>query len=491
VKKALLIILWLALSFSFAGKAAEKLQAAKEAERKDLQNSLEKARDSLQVLITHQYAFKQTTVETREANKEELDKRRESQERLENELARIKEEKLSREQALDDERKNLVAKQEEWKYLNNQLKDILQKDADGLVEAFPLDRELRRMDLEKIRASLSETNSPAKAFTAFVNYRLHWFGVGNNVSFVKSVVAVEEGGLKQLTIARFGNVLGYGVDSGAAQGACYYLRQTGRLGSEKYSVEKIAAPNWANRLLEQFPKWLQAGKVDGNVMIEVMQNDQARMLIEGKHQSTGMALYDRFSKGGFVMIPMLMLPFWVFYLLFVKIKQYSTRGGLLKKQFEAAMKYLEKKDFDGALNYAKGCKIGLMARIVQSAVERRVQGRDAGERAVYELLALEAPPLRRGLNTLAVIAGAAPLLGLLGTISGMITLFAAVTHHGTGDPKFLAGGISEALITAMTGLAIAIPTLFFHDMTRTAKDRLMANMERDAIAILNAVYPEN
>ena len=96
----------------------------------------------------------------------------------------------------------------------------------------------------------------------------------------------------------------------------------------------------------------------------------------------------------------------------------------------------------------------------------------------------------RNLNTLAVIAGAAPLLGLLGTISGMITLFAAVTHYGTGDPKFLAGGISEALITAKTGLAIAIPVLFIHDLLRAAKDRLMADLENDTIAILNAVYPE-
>lgn len=489
MKRIIFAIVCIACTASYAGRA-EKALLAKEAERRELQNSLEKVRDSLQVLITRQYAFKQTTVETREANKEELDKRREQQERMENELARIKEEKLSREQALDDERKNFAAKQEEWKYLKNQLKDIFQKDADGIIEAFPLDRELRRMDLEKIRSSLSEASGPARAFTAFVNYRLRWFDAGNSVSLVKSVVATEDDGLKRLTIARFGNVLGYGLDSGAAQGACYYLRQTGRLGSEKYSVEKIAAPNLASRLLELFPKWLQAGRVTGTVMIEVMQNDQARMLIEGKRQSTGVALYEKLAKGGFIMIPMLLLPFWVLYLVFIKIRQYAGRGSLLKKQFETAMHYLEKKDWDGALNYAKTCKKGIMARIVQSSLERRGQGREAGERAVYELLSLEAPPLRRGLNTLAVIAGAAPLMGLLGTISGMITLFAAVTHHGTGDPKFLAGGISEALITAMTGLAIAIPVLFIHDLIRGAKDRLMANMENNSIAILNAVFPE-
>jgi biopolymer transport protein ExbB len=89
-----------------------------------------------------------------------------------------------------------------------------------------------------------------------------------------------------------------------------------------------------------------------------------------------------------------------------------------------------------------------------------------------------------------VIAGAAPLLGLLGTISGMITLFAAVTYYGTGDPKFLAGGISEALITAKTGLAIAIPTLFVHDDLRNRKERLLSDIEAMALAVLDKVVPE-
>lgn len=97
----------------------------------------------------------------------------------------------------------------------------------------------------------------------------------------------------------------------------------------------------------------------------------------------------------------------------------------------------------------------------------------------------------RGINTLAVIAGAAPLLGLLGTISGMITLFAAVTHYGTGDPKFLAGGISEALITAKTGLAIAIPVLFIHDFVRNGKDRMLSELERLSIAAMNRIWPED
>jgi biopolymer transport protein ExbB len=487
MKKILFAILFLTVTVSFAGKA-ETIQAMKEAERKELQNSLDKARDSLQELITKQYAFKQQAVEMKEANKDEFDKLLEQQDRMETELARIKEERLSREQSLADEVKNLEAKKEEWTYLQNQIKDIFQKDADGLLEVFPLDKEVRRAELEKLRASLEDHHSPSAAFGAFVNYRLTWYGLGDSIMLTRAVVLPEEGGAKQLTISRFGNVFGYGIDSAA--GTCYYLRQTGRLGADRYSVEKIAAPQLAAKLTEQFPKWLTAGRISGNVLMEVMQNDQARMLIAGKRQSTWLALYESFAKGGWVMIPMLMLPFWVLYLMIGKIVQYTGRGRLLKEQYTTAMKFFDKKDYAGALAWAKSCKGGIMARIVVTSLERQSQGRQTGERAVYEILTLETPPLRRHLNTLAVIAGAAPLLGLLGTISGMITLFAAVTHFGTGDPKFLAGGISEALITAKTGLAIAIPVLFIHDLLRAAKDRLMADLENDTIAVLNAVYPE-
>ena len=154
-------------------------------------------------------------MEMKEANKEEFDKQREQQERMETELARIKEERLNREQTLVDEGKNLDAKKEEWTYLQNQIKDIFKKDADGLLEVFPLDRETRRAELEKIRSSLSENNSPAAAFGAFVNYRLAWLRLGDSITLTKAVVAPEEGLPKQLTIGRFGNVFGYGIDSSA------------------------------------------------------------------------------------------------------------------------------------------------------------------------------------------------------------------------------------------------------------------------------------
>ena len=147
-----------------------------------------------------------------------------------------------------------------------------------------------------------------------------------------------------------------------------------------------------------------------------------------------------------------------------------------------------KQDNAQALAYAQSNK-GLMARILETCLNSPKK-RDIAEDAVRKLIMQETPGLNRNLNTLAVIAGAAPLLGLLGTISGMIALFAAVTYYGTGDPKFLAGGISEALVTSQTGLAIAIPTLFIHDYLRNSKDRLLSDIETMALRVLDKIIPE-
>ena len=469
-----------------AGKPDVTIQL-KENERKLLQNYLSEARDSLQRMIARQYTFKQQTVEQREADKDETDKLREEQTRRENELARIKEERLTREQTLADERKSLLEKQDAWKYSGEQLGELFKKEADGLVEAFPLDKEQRRLELERVRSSLAHGGVPSAVFASFVDYRSRWFAAGDTLSMVKAVVMPEESGPRMLTIARLGNVAAYGVDSA---GASYYLRQTGRLGEQKYATEKILAPQVAAQIAAAVPAWARGGRIEGGVPFEVLQNEHARMLISGKKETYWVGLYHTLEKGGWIMVPMFLLIPWVIYLTIRKTSEFSGTGRRMKKEYDAAMRLLEKNDFDGVMTLAGKSRNGLMIRMVQSCIERRAQGRIGGERAVGELITIETPRLSRSLNTLAVIAGAAPLLGLLGTISGMITLFAAVTHYGTGDPKFLANGISEALITAKTGLSIAIPVLFIHDLLRGAKDRLVADIEKRSITVLNSIFPE-
>ena len=107
---------------------------------------------------------------------------------------------------------------------------------------------------------------------------------------------------------------------------------------------------------------------------------------------------------------------------------------------------------------------------------------DTGRHVVHEL--------ERFLNTLGTIAGVSPLLGLLGTVTGIIKAFNAITVGAMGDPRALSGGISEALITTAAGLVVAIPSLIAYRYLRGRVDRIVIDMEKSAIALADAVENE-
>jgi biopolymer transport protein ExbB len=96
--------------------------------------------------------------------------------------------------------------------------------------------------------------------------------------------------------------------------------------------------------------------------------------------------------------------------------------------------------------------------------------------------------LERFLNTLGIIAEVSPLLGLLGTVFGMIEIFSALMKHGAGDPGALAGGISVALITTAAGLTVAIPSLIFHRYFVRLVDEYVICMEEEAIKLLDILH---
>jgi biopolymer transport protein ExbB len=104
---------------------------------------------------------------------------------------------------------------------------------------------------------------------------------------------------------------------------------------------------------------------------------------------------------------------------------------------------------------------------------------DTGRHVVHEL--------ERFLNTLGTIASVTPLIGLLGTVTGIIKAFNAISAGGMGDPKMLSGGISEALITTAAGLLVAIPSLIAYRYLRGRVDGIVIDMEKSAIALTDAL----
>jgi len=128
-----------------------------------------------------------------------------------------------------------------------------------------------------------------------------------------------------------------------------------------------------------------------------------------------------------------------------------------------------------------------LGRILAAGLMNRNHSREVMKESIEEVGHQVIHELERYLNTLGTIASITPLLGLLGTVIGMIKVFTAITTAGVGDPTVLAGGISEALITTAAGLAIAIPALIFHRYLSGKVNILVLSMEEESLKMVEVM----
>jgi biopolymer transport protein ExbB len=135
-------------------------------------------------------------------------------------------------------------------------------------------------------------------------------------------------------------------------------------------------------------------------------------------------------------------------------------------------------------------KDSALGRILVAGLQCRGEGRDRIKESIEERGREVVHELERFLDTLGTVATVSPLLGLLGTVLGMINVFAAITTHGVGNPGALAGGISVAMITTAAGLSTAIPSLVFYRYFRRRVDSIVVEMEREAIKMVDVLHRE-
>ena len=133
---------------------------------------------------------------------------------------------------------------------------------------------------------------------------------------------------------------------------------------------------------------------------------------------------------------------------------------------------------------------GSSARVIKATLRNIDRDREHIEDIVMENILNESNTIDRFGNFVLVLAAVAPLLGLLGTVTGMIATFDIITEHGTGDPKLLSGGISEALVTTMFGLYVAIPLLLLGNLLSGWAQNIKDSMEQSALHIVN-IFEKN
>lgn len=172
--------------------------------------------------------------------------------------------------------------------------------------------------------------------------------------------------------------------------------------------------------------------------------------------------------GGKIMVPIAALSFWMWFLILFKLSELRTarRERLFFKHRDSLQPGL-----------ADAPDAGWLGKLVREFQERRIHDRECDSKLLESLLQRKAVELERHIPTILMLASVAPLLGLLGTVNGMIATFDAISQVGTGNPRPLAGGISEALITTQFGLAVAIPGLILGGYLRRRVQRFLGRLE--------------
>lgn len=203
-----------------------------------------------------------------------------------------------------------------------------------------------------------------------------------------------------------------------------------------------------------------------------------------KVESIEESWWEHVQKGGPIMIPMAVLAGAALLVVLLKWISMMFVRRPSKKQMALLIDRVDQGDFAGA----KECAVemqGPAGRMLEAGANHLGEPRDLVEEVMFEQMLSSRLKLQGWLPFVAICATSAPLLGLLGTVTGIMGTFALMTEFGTGDPKVLSSGISEALITTEHGLIVAIPSLLLHAFLSRKSRSLLDSMEKMALQFLN------
>ena len=195
-------------------------------------------------------------------------------------------------------------------------------------------------------------------------------------------------------------------------------------------------------------------------------------------------LQDTLEGGGTIGYIILVLGALGLLLLILRVILLNKSGSNVKEITDIVVNKVEVNKADEAYDAIKDFK-GSTARVIRATLRNINREREHIEDIVMENILNESNNIDRFGNFVLVLAAVAPLLGLLGTVTGMIATFDIITEHGTGDPKLLSGGISEALVTTMLGLVVAIPLLLLGNLLSGWAQNIKDSMEQSALHIVN------
>ena len=199
-------------------------------------------------------------------------------------------------------------------------------------------------------------------------------------------------------------------------------------------------------------------------------------------------LWDQIPKGGPIVWPIVAILGLAFLILLERIfylfrKRMNADAFMIKVQ-----QLVDNNQWEACRSLLESKRKKLIPKVLLTALDFKDQERVDMENALQEAILGEIPHIERFLSTLGMLAAIAPLLGLLGTVTGMINTFHVITYYGTGDPRMMSGGISEALVTTMLGLSVAIPIMLCHTLLSRRVEMEIGKIEEKAVSFVNMVF---
>jgi len=233
----------------------------------------------------------------------------------------------------------------------------------------------------------------------------------------------------------------------------------------------------------------QQGVDSAWIPIDVLQTKSVIGASSAVEQTYLQKFLEWFKAGGIVMYPLALVAL-ASLLISLERSFVLWRRGHISKTFTGKLQTLIKNNqISEARTLCKKQKTCL-GKILGTIVENSANKKEQAQKYLQEVLLTEQSKLEKRMGFLAALGTVAPLLGLLGTVTGMILLFQVITQAGTNDARILAGGISEALITTETGLIIAIPIMLLHGKLSETLDYVTTEIRVHSLALLNMLWEE-
>jgi biopolymer transport protein ExbB len=449
---------------------------------------LEQARQNRDRVLARRWEDKQRDMDAREKFNRDFDEIKSRLELKNQEADRLHAE--IQDVLRDAEEAQARAEEERVRFLSlsSSLRDRARDMAKPLERSFPARVPERIAALNKVLASAeAKRDAPGDALRDLMAFQRSELDLSRAVSVEKRGFLRAGGEPGQGLFVRLGTVTAaYRDDSTGATGLLL-----------KNPPDPATAPfAWREALPPSAGKSLDAAltalekESSGIVLIPMdvlLTQNLAKTYARASDKGILRSAFDAVKTGGVFLIPLALVLFFTLYLAWWKIG-FFRRARRGEDRHDDAVAMVVRGDAQGLAALRQAHPGNPVLRALEEILKHR-ESRVEAEKAVREFFLREQPKFERGLSTVAAMAAAAPMLGLLGTISGLVSMFQVITELGVNDPKMLAGGIGEALITTETGLVIAIPALLLHTWLTNRADDLTAEAEYRVASALNAIWP--